>query len=321
MNNDSSSLSVDAHTHIICWGENPADGFLSPSTQKSLVSKTLIRLAGIHREKGDTMSEKLVNRLFNDLETTQLDHVVLFAQDAVYRDDGTIDLDRTHFFVSNDYVLHLATRSDKIIPCCSINPLRLDALQELDRVWDAGCRIVKIHTAIQGVSPDLVAFDPFYKHAADMGMVLVFHTGYEHSCKVISQKFTDPAKLQRALDHGGTIIAAHCGTCAFFDPEDYYPHFIEMMNRNDNLYGDTAVLAGFVRLAACKRLALESESITSRIIHGSDYPIPPSRIPHLRRAGFFPPNRKNLLELDLHIKRAYHYGPKYENLILDLLQE
>ena len=194
MNNDSSSLSVDAHTHIICWGENPADGFLSPSTQKSLVAKILIRLAGIHREKGDTMSEKLVNRLFNDLETTQLDYVVLFAQDAVYRDDGTIDLDRTHFFVSNDYVLHLATRSDKIIPCCSINPLRQDALQELDRVWDAGCRIVKIHTAIQGVSPDLVDFDLFYKHAADMGMVLVFHTGYEHSCKVISQKFTDPLK-------------------------------------------------------------------------------------------------------------------------------
>jgi hypothetical protein len=94
-----------------------------------------------------------------------------------------------------------------------------------------------------------------------------------------------------------------------------------MMNRNDNLYGDTAVMAGLVRLAACKRLSLESESITSRIIHGSDYPIPPSRIPHLRRVGFFPPNRENLLDLDLHIKRAYNYSPKYENLILDLLQD
>jgi len=320
MSLEKTSPSVDAHTHIFCWGENPDDGFLSRSTQKSIITKMLTRLSGIHREPGETMSEKILNRLFRDLESTQLDHIVLFAQDAVYRDDGTIDLDHTHFYVSNDYVLHLATRSDKTIPCCSINPLRKDALQELDRVWNEGCRMVKIHTAIQGVSPDLPEFDPFYKQAADMQMVLVFHTGYEHSCKVISQKFTNPAKLQRALDHGGTIIAAHCGTCAFYDRENYYPQFIKMMRRNDNLYGDTAVMAGLIRPAACRKLSREDADITRRIIHGSDYPIPPSRIPHLLRCNPFPPNRKNLLDLDLHIKRSYNFSPQYESLILDLLQ-
>ena len=70
--------------------------------------------------------------------------------------------------------------------------------------------------------------------AAELDVVLMFHTGWEHSCKVISQQFTDPLKLERPLEHGGPVIAAHCGTCAWYDKEQYYPRFIEMMNRYEN---------------------------------------------------------------------------------------
>ncbi len=312
--------SVDAHTHIFCWGENPDQGFLSKRTRKSLIARLLLRVTGALREPGETVSEKICNKLFRDVESTQLDYIVLFAQDAIYRGGTEIDFERTHFYVSNDHVLELASRSEKIIPCASINPMRKDAMQELDRVRNAGCRLVKIHTAIQGVSPDVTEFEPFYKHAAEIGITLIFHTGYEHSCKVVSQKFTDPKKLSRALDQGGNIIAAHCGTCAFWDRENYYPQFIEMMTRYENLYGDTAVMAGSVRRNACGILANEDESIRRRIIHGSDYPIPPSWFSHRRHVGWFPKSRKNILDLNIEIKRGYKYGPRYENLILDLIQ-
>ncbi len=312
--------SVDAHTHIFCWGEKPEEGFLSKRTQKSLIARLLLRLVGVHKEPGETISEKICHRLFRDIESTKLDYIVLFAQDAIYKAGGEIDFDRTHFYVSNDYVLELAKRSDKIIPCTSINPSRIDAIQELDRIRDAGCRLVKIHTAIQGVSPDLPDFEQFYRHAAELGITLIFHTGYEHSCKIVSQKFTDPKRLSRALDQGGNIIAAHCGTCAFWDREDYYPHFIEMMKQYDNLYGDTAVMAGSVRLNACGKLSAEDESIRSRILHGSDYPIPPSWLMHRRHVGMFPRSRKNILDLNIDIKRGYKFGTRYENLILDLIE-
>lgn len=310
---------VDAHTHIFCWGENPQEGFLSRATQKSWIARLLLRLTGIRRETGETISEKIRNRLFRDLQSAQLDYIVLFAQDAIYRANGELDLERTHFYVSNDYVLELTKQSDRIIPCASINPLRKDALDELDRIRNAGCRLVKIHTAIQGVSPDIAEFEPFYRHAVRLGVTLIFHTGYEHSCKVVSQKFTDPRRLARALDQGGNVIAAHCGTCAFWDREDYYPHFTEMMTRYDNLYGDTAVMAGLVRTNACLRLSKEPEHIRHRIIHGSDYPLPPSRVFHRQHVGLFPRSRRNALNLNLEIKRGYCYGPRYENLILDLI--
>ncbi len=310
---------VDVHTHVFCWGENPADGFLSEKTRKAFVSRMVMRLSGLFKEPGETISGKMRNRLLRQLNESQLDYAVVLAQDAVYREDGLRDDAATHIYVSNDYVLNLAKDSEKVLPGCSINPIRKDALQELERCRAAGCRLVKIHTAIQGVDPARADFDPFYKLANDLDVVLMFHTGYEHSCTVVSQQFTDPSRLARALDHGGTVIAAHCGTCAFFDPENYFPRFIETMQRYDNLFGDTAIMASLIRWTSLKRLSRENENVRQRILHGSDYPFPPARLPYLFRVGMFPKERKNPFDMDLRIKTSFNYGPGYANQALKLM--
>jgi predicted TIM-barrel fold metal-dependent hydrolase len=310
---------VDAHTHIFCWGENPADGFLSRRTRTAWQSRLLLALTGVGNEPGDTLSAKMRQRLLRHVRTSRLDYAIVLAQDAVYRADGSRDDAATHFYVSNDYVLGLAREEPAILPGCSINPVRADALAELERCHAAGCRLVKIHTAIQGVDPDRPEFAPFYRRAAQFGVVLMFHTGYEHSCTVVSQKFTDPTRLGRALDHGGAVIAAHCGTCAFFDPEDYYPRFVAMMARYPNLYGDTAIMASLVRWRSLRRLSREADALKARIVHGSDYPFPPARLPFLFRTGFFPPERKNPLDMDLRIKRSFDLGSGYGNQVLRLM--
>ena len=310
---------VDCHTHVFCWGENPEDGYLSQKTRRAWLTRLVMRLTRLKHEPGDTISDKIRNRLFRHIRSSNLDAAIVLAQDAVYRADGSRDDASTHFYVSNDYVLRLAEECPKILPGCSINPIRRDALQELDRCREAGARLVKIHTAIQGVDPARPEFDGFYKLAKELGIVLMFHTGYEHSCTVLSQQFTDPRRLARPLDFGGPVIAAHCGTCAFFDKENYYPHFIEMMNRYDNLYGDTAVMASLIRWGSLKRLGRETESLRGRILHGSDYPLPPSRLPFLWRTGLFPSERHNPLDLDLKIKQSFEFGSQYSSQFLELL--
>jgi predicted TIM-barrel fold metal-dependent hydrolase len=311
---------VDAHTHIFCWGENPAEGFLSEPMRRFWLTRVLLRVTGITKEQGGTLSEKLRNRLLRELEGSALDFAIVLAQDAVYRPDGSRNDAATHFYVSNDYVLGLAKRSPKILPGCSINPIRSDAVRELERCAAAGCRLIKIHTAIQGVDPGRPDFDPFYSRARELGVVLMFHTGYEHSCKGVTQQFTDPRRLERPLSHGGIVVAAHCGTCAFFDPEDYYPHFVAMMERFENLYGDTAIMASMIRWFSLKRLSRAPEGLRQRIVHGSDYPFPPARLPYLLRLGLFPAERSNPLDLDLRIKRAFRIGEGYESRILSLLK-
>jgi uncharacterized protein len=310
---------VDAHVHVFCWGENPADGYLSRRTRDAWLTRLVMRLTKLRDEAGETISEKMRNRLLRQVAASHLDFAIVLAQDAVYRADGSRDDDATHFYVSNDYVLQLARDSQRILPGCSINPIRRDALRELERCAAAGCRLVKVHTAIQGVDPSRAEFDPFYRRARELGVVLMFHTGYEHSCTVVSQKFTDPRNLVRPLDQGGAVIAAHCGTCAFWDPEDYYPRFVEMMHRYDNLYGDTSVLASLIRWSSLKKLSHEDAGLRARLIHGSDFPFPPARLPFLRRTGLFPPERHNPLDLDLLIKRSFGFGATYASRVLELM--
>lgn len=310
---------VDTHTHVFCWGENPEEGYLSERTRKACTTRLVLALTGLRKETGASISEKMRNRLLRHVRSSQLDFAVVLAQDAVYREDGSRDDRATHFFVSNDYVLQLAAECPKIIPGCSINPIRKDALRELERCRAAGCRLVKVHTAIQGVDPSRSEFDSFYRLAAELEVVLMFHTGYEHSCTVVSQQYTDPRKLARPLDCGQPVIAAHCGSCAFYDREDYYPHFIEMMKRYDNLYGDTAIMASLNRWTALKRLSRESSAIRERILHGSDYPFPPARLPYLFRTGLFPRERRNPLDMDLRIKREFNFSQEYASRVTQLL--
>src|SRR5262249_57961144 len=119
---------VDAHTHIFCWGENPAEGVLSRHTRTAWQSRLLLALTEVRSEPGATLSAKMRNRLLRQVRTSRLDYVVVLAQDAVYRADGSRNDSATHFYVSNDYVLSLAWESPRILPGCSINPVRRDAL-------------------------------------------------------------------------------------------------------------------------------------------------------------------------------------------------
>ncbi|HBO51120.1 MAG TPA: hypothetical protein DD471_03985, partial [Planctomycetes bacterium] len=158
-----STCSVDVHTHIFCWGENPEEGYLSENTRKKWKTRLVLKLSGILKEPGETISEKMRNRLIRHIQTSSLDYAVVLAQDAVYHEDGSRNDPDTHFYVSNDHVFDLARECPQILPGCSINPIRSDALKELERCREAGARLVKLHTAIQGVDPSRPEFDPFYK--------------------------------------------------------------------------------------------------------------------------------------------------------------
>jgi 1-acyl-sn-glycerol-3-phosphate acyltransferase len=131
-------LVADTHAHAFCWGENPVEGFLSKRSRSGWPTRWLLWSSGIRRERGETLSDKMRNRLLRQVADSQMDYVVVLAQDAVYWEDGSRDDAATDFFVSNRYVLELAERSPKVLAGCSINPIRKDALAELDRCYAAG---------------------------------------------------------------------------------------------------------------------------------------------------------------------------------------
>ena len=87
--------------------------------------------------------EQLVKVLLRTIDQSEMDAAVVLAFDAVHDEDGKPDWDRTHLFVTNDYVAELARQHRQILFGASIYPYRKDAVQELERCVQSGAVLVK----------------------------------------------------------------------------------------------------------------------------------------------------------------------------------
>jgi hypothetical protein len=125
---------------------------------------------------------------------------------------------------------------------------------------------------------------------------------------VLNAKFADPRILQLPLECGVKVIAAHgAGKSGIWDP-DYTAGLLKMMEEFPNLFTDNSALASPNRWRTIKHLL--DPKIQSRVIHGSDFPIPsggfgPWMGNLLNKSDYFKSRKiKNPLERDVFIKRA-----------------
>ncbi len=273
---------VDFHVHLFGVGDASAC-FLS-ETQKAHVNyRYFLRLLGL-AEHG-TLDRDYVTELVRQLEDSRMDKALLFAQDGRYDGKGKLDRDDTHVYVPNEYLFEVvAHRPDLLLACASINPQRRDALDELEKCVDHGARAIKIHPPTQNVDPSAERFRPFYRKLAEHGILLIVHTGTEHSSHVVGHRFSGPAKLETPLQEGCTVIAAHAGMGAFFDSEDFFPELVDLVPRYRNLYCDSAVLASMFRWRNLPRI-LEDSGVLERLVHASDFPFPSNALVFWNRVG------------------------------------
>ena len=215
------------------------------------------------------------DRLLNLISASKIDAVCLLAQEAVYKDDGTVWEDAGNAFVPNDYVLRLARDYKEFIPAVSIHPGRHDAIDELNQCLDLGAAMMKCLPNCQNINCNDSKFKPFWNRMAEAGLPLLAHTGGEHTLQVVNADYANPETLRLPLECGVNVIAAHAATGSGpFDP-DYVPTLIRLMREFQNLYADTSALNVPTRSYGL-RPCLESELLAGRVVHGSDYPVPTS---------------------------------------------
>jgi predicted TIM-barrel fold metal-dependent hydrolase len=153
----------------------------------------------------------------------------------------------------------------------------------------------------------------FFGRCADKRMIVMVHTGTEHSADTVGDEFGDPKRLSQALEEGCTVIAAHAGMSAFFDRLDFSMNLRPMIRRFRNLYFDTAVLASMFRWRNLPKL-MEDPELLERAIHGSDFPFPSNALVFWNRIA--PQNlarlisEKNLFERDYRLKLALGMPPE-----------
>ncbi|MFO0845791.1 MAG: amidohydrolase family protein [Gemmataceae bacterium] len=301
---------LDLHVHLFGLGDGGTGCRMSKAITTSWVFLGLVAALGL-RKRGKTVDEEYERALVEHVEGSGLTAAAVLGQDAVYT-RGKADWDKTSFYVPNDYVFAVVARHPRqMIPCPSINPDRGDALQELARCHEKGARLFKIHPPTQGVDVADRKHTRFFRRCADLGLVVMVHTGHEHSAPVIDKHLAGPAKLELALDQGCTVVACHSGSGWETDKPDQLPEFLNLLRRYKNLWGDTAVLGTAGRVRDFGRL-LADPLARSRLLHGSDFPFPVAPRKYADRIGAAAAARiaaeKSWLRQDFDLKEALGIG-------------
>src|SRR6185503_17248900 len=211
----------------------------------------------------------------------------LLAFDKNYRRDGTVNLEKTEFYVPNEYVFELAERHPEMfVPNISVNPYRADAIGELEKWAQRGARVVKWLPNAMGIDPSDPQCDKFYEKMKELDLILLSHGGEEKAVEAEEdQKLGNPLLLRRALDHGVKVIVAHCaglGTNEDLDSKDRkqrdnFDLFMRLMDekRYEGLvFGEISAMTQFNRIGKPLQTILAREDLHERLVNGSDYPLP-----------------------------------------------
>ena len=316
---------IDMHVHVVGNGTGGTGCWLRVTGWHRPLAAMMLRHIGL---PGGAMTGELdrlyVERLLELVRGSSLSAAVILAQDEVHDESGRVMTGVGSFYVPNDYVLNLSREHQEFLPAVSIHPARPDALEELERCLAAGAVMMKCLPNCQNINCNDRRFTKFWERMAEAKLPLLAHTGGEHTLPVVRPEYADPRGLTLPLECGVTVIAAHSGTkSGLFDPE-YFHVFAEMTRQFPNLYGDTSAFNVPVRgrhIAACLR-----EPLASRLVHGSDYPVPVHghwawlrgflNWPAFRRAQ----RNANILERDYQLKLAMGFPPEHFTRIRRLLR-
>ncbi len=266
---------IDCHVHLI--GINEINGcFVSPRMTSGLVYHLLSRVLGLHGTSREELDHAYREKLVEWVHGCEVDAIGVLGLDGIYNRMGELDRKRTQVYVSNDYVLDVCKISDQLLPICSINPKRRDAMDELERCSEAGTVAIKWLPNSQDFDPADDKFRPFYRRMVELGLPLLTHTSFEHTIPPVNQKWGKPERLRTPLSEGVTVIAAHCSSAgvAHVFREDFGT-WLQMLHGWPRLFGDISALASVSRFPYIHKV-LADELATERVILGSDFPVPVS---------------------------------------------
>jgi len=277
---------VDAHAHLVGLDREGSGCIASPAMRKRISTRFVLGLLGAKASTpARDVDRRYVDHLVAQVESApSIYRVVLLALDGVYREDGHLDEGRTNLLVPNDYVFEIAKRSPKLVPACSVNPLRRDALAELDRCAARGAVLVKWIPSAQGFDPSDPRFAPFLARLAALGMPVLSHVGTEMAVANVELAYGALERLRGPLEAGVTVIVPHAGGLRLFKDGAEWDALLAEMRRWPRLWIDDSALGLIHRRRRLFRV-LETPEIHARVIHGSDFPLPPQPLAFADRIG------------------------------------
>ena len=339
-------MRIDMHCHVMGNGTDlqniDNDVYLYAEDNQHWFTRMLANLIEEELEKMEadlnrdgTISTyeyfEVLYRLFS--ESKEIDGVVLLALDAVYSPkSGELDKKRTDLWISNRYLSKKVAELNKRLKKdgkdkrfflgASVSPNRKDWEAELDYVINqTEAVLIKWIPSTQHIKVMDDKHRDFYKAIAEKHLPLLCHVGPEYSFPegIRNRQLDNFRYLERPLEYGVTVIAAHCATPVFpiIDPNvtKAFYKFMKAANSDGTirLWSDTSALSLSTRLPLIPEIL---ETFPPKwLVHGTDFPIPIDGWPNLPLVAYdITPEEyiaicktKNPFDRDVLIKRAHGF--------------
>ena len=150
--------------------------------------------------------------------------------------------------------------------CCgTVHPDSEDAVREVERIKSLGLCGVKFHSEYQKFSPHEERMFPIYEKIAELGLIAVFHGGWDpYSEDIVRATPQSFAALAEAFPHL-TIVAAHLGGLGMWDDVERYT-----AGKYGNLSFDVRVISRYIEDEQLLRIIRMQGA--HKVLFGSDCP-------------------------------------------------
>lgn len=344
-------MRIDIHCHILGNGKDlkkvGEDVYFNADDNHhwftrvlyNMVEGDLKRMGADFNRDGTISTDEYFELIYTMLaQSEEIDGIVLLALDAVFSPKtGKLDEQKTDLWVSNRFLNRkvqelnerLQEESDpgkkkkRFFFGASVSPNRKEWEGELDYVMaQTDAVLIKLIPSAQHIYLMDDRHKDFYRALAAHHMPLLCHVGPEYSFPegIRKRQLDNFRHLDRPLEYGVTVIAAHCATPVF--PLIEKPQIKELYSFMKDVNGDDAVRlwADTSALSLSTRIFLMPAILdtfpTHWLIHGSDFPIPIDGWTHLPWVTYdMTPKEyiriwktKNSLDKDVRIKQAHGFS-------------
>ena len=331
---------LDVHAHLLGTGDSGSGCHVNDALYSLWRPIDVLRRKGIlgaacvdeTASNVDRQYVATLSRLMADFPAGV--KAALFAFDYAHDDRGMRDARASTFHVPNAYAAATqAAESARFEWVASVHPYRDDAVAAIAAARAAGAIALKWLPSAMNIDWRDARLTPVYDYLAKTKLPLIAHFGEEKAVPGAGRdEFVNPLLARVPLDRGVRVVMAHCASLGHAPDLDRsskssvpcFDLFARLMGARQYeglLLADTSAVFQDNRRASVWQRVVSESAWQSRLLHGSDYPLPgvwplynldalvaaklinAATVPTLQSI-----RRRNVLLFDFVLKRQLRFG-------------